>query len=57
VFIVMYVAVFGTGIKYMLALVAKGPQPLGELPPEPEGQTGRPARPLSAVPDSIDTRR
>jgi cytochrome d ubiquinol oxidase subunit I len=54
VFIVMYVAVFGTGIRYMLALVAKGPQPQGEHPPEPEGQGGRPARPLSAVPDRID---
>jgi cytochrome d ubiquinol oxidase subunit I len=54
VFIVMYVAVFGTGIRYMLMLVAKGPQPQGEHPPEPEGQSGRPARPLSAVPDRID---
>ena len=26
VFIVMYFAVFGTGISYMLKLVAKGPQ-------------------------------
>src|ERR1700730_11880793 len=47
-------ALFGTGIRYMLALVAKGPQPQGEHPPEPEGQSGRPARPLSAVPDRID---
>jgi cytochrome d ubiquinol oxidase subunit I len=54
VFMVMYVAVFGTGIRYMLMLVAKGPQPQGEHPPEPEGQSGRPARPLSAVPDRID---
>jgi cytochrome d ubiquinol oxidase subunit I len=52
VFIVMYLAVFGTGIGYMLKLVAKGPQPSGEHPPEPE--RGRPARPLSAVPDSAD---
>jgi cytochrome d ubiquinol oxidase subunit I len=54
VFIVMYVAVFGTGIRYMLKLVAKGPQPYGQHTPEPEGQSGRPARPLSAVPDLID---
>src|SRR6202022_3667152 len=54
VFMVMYVAVFGTGIRYMLMLVAKGPQPYGQHPPEPEGQSGRPARPLSAVPDRID---
>jgi cytochrome d ubiquinol oxidase subunit I len=53
VFIVMYLTVFGTGIGYMLRLVAKGPEKLGEYPPEPEGQTGRPARPLSAVPDRI----
>jgi cytochrome d ubiquinol oxidase subunit I len=54
VFIVMYVAVFGTGIRYMLMLVAKGPQPYGQHTPEPEGQSGRPARPLSAAPDRID---
>jgi cytochrome d ubiquinol oxidase subunit I len=54
VFIVMYVAVFGTGIGYILMLVAKGPQPYGEHPPEPGGQRGRPARPMSAVPDRID---
>ena len=52
VFIVMYLTVFGTGIRYMLKLVAKGPVPSGEHPPEPE--SGRPARPLSAVPDRID---
>jgi cytochrome bd ubiquinol oxidase subunit I len=52
VFIVMYLTVFGTGIRYMLKLVAKGPVPSGEHPPEPE--SGRPARPLSAVPDLID---
>src|SRR5260370_17002015 len=54
VFMVMYLAVFGTGIRYMLMLVAKGPQPQGEHPPEPEGQSGRPARHLSAAPDRID---
>jgi cytochrome d ubiquinol oxidase subunit I len=51
VFIVMYVAVFGTGIRYILLLAAKGPQP---HQPEPEGQSGRPARPMSAIPDHID---
>jgi cytochrome bd ubiquinol oxidase subunit I len=54
VFIVMYFAVFGTGIRYMLKLVAKGPEETakegGHTPPD----TGRPARPLSAVPDDID---
>jgi cytochrome bd ubiquinol oxidase subunit I len=49
-FVILYAAVFGTGIRYMLKLVAKGP---GHLPePSPEG--GRPARPLSAVPDHLD---
>jgi cytochrome d ubiquinol oxidase subunit I len=51
VFIVMYTAVFGTGISYMLKLVAKGPEPYDTPSPEPE--RGRPARPLSAVPDRL----
>jgi len=38
----------------MLKLAAKGPQPYDELPPEPSSQSGRPTRPLSAVPDRID---
>ncbi|HEV7610883.1 MAG TPA: cytochrome ubiquinol oxidase subunit I [Steroidobacteraceae bacterium] len=51
VFIVMYFAVFGTGIRYMLKLVAKGPEEAGgHTPPH----TGRPARPLSAAPDDLD---
>jgi cytochrome d ubiquinol oxidase subunit I len=50
----MYLAVFGTGIRYMLMLVAKGPQPYRQHTPEPEGQSRRPARPLSAIPDRID---
>jgi cytochrome d ubiquinol oxidase subunit I len=54
VFIVMYVAVFGTGISYMLKLVAKGPQSYDEHSPEQSPQSGRPTRPLSAVPDRID---
>ncbi len=54
VFFVMYVAVFGTGISYMVKLVAKGPQPYDEHSPEPSPQSGRPTRPLSAVPDRID---
>lgn len=56
VFIVMYAAVFGTGISYMLKLVAKGPQPHGGggHGPDEDGQSKRPARPLSAAPDTID---
>ncbi|KAA0695410.1 cytochrome ubiquinol oxidase subunit I [Neorhizobium sp. P12A] len=54
VFFVMYFVVFGTGITYMLKLVAKGPQPFDDSPPRDLGQTQRPARPLSAAPDHID---
>jgi cytochrome d ubiquinol oxidase subunit I len=54
VFIVMYFMVFGTGITYMLKLVAKGPEPFDDYPPRDLGQTQRPARPLSAAPDDID---
>jgi cytochrome bd ubiquinol oxidase subunit I len=59
VFIVMYFIVFGTGIFYMLKLIAVGPQDLG---PEAPGPTidlsgdaplnARPSRPLSAAPDA-----
>ncbi|WP_327754144.1 cytochrome ubiquinol oxidase subunit I [Sphingobium sp. SJ10-10] len=55
VFIVMYAIVFGTGISYMLKLVAKGPHPgEDEAPPHDLAQAQRPARPLSAAPDDID---
>jgi cytochrome d ubiquinol oxidase subunit I len=56
-FIVMYFAVFGTGVSYILKLVGRGPQPYdhavdGNLLNPTQNQ--RPARPLSASPDSID---
>jgi len=55
VFIVMYFAVFGTGVSYMLKLVAKGPGESGDASPSDDpGQARRPARPLSAAPDDID---
>src|SRR3984885_272126 len=54
-FIVLYAAVFGTGISYMLKLVAKGPEPPEGHFPELGSNAGRPARPLSAVPDRLDT--
>jgi cytochrome d ubiquinol oxidase subunit I len=57
VFIVMYCAVFGTGISYMLKLVAKGPDETAGENPSPHiqsGQSRRPARPFSAVPDDIE---
>ncbi len=55
VFIVMYLAVFGTGVSYMLKLVAKGPgHSEDDKAPHEPGQLQRPARPLSAAPDDID---
>ncbi|PNG25668.1 cytochrome ubiquinol oxidase subunit I [Methylocella silvestris] len=58
VFIVMYFIVFGTGLYYMLKLIAVGPQDLGPDRPTPDidlsGNTPlheRPSRPLSAAPD------
>jgi cytochrome d ubiquinol oxidase subunit I len=57
IFIVMYCAVFGTGISYMLKLVARGPEEAGgegDHTPRDRGQSLRPARPLSAAPDHID---
>lgn len=54
VFIVMYFAVFGTGIRYMLQLVAKGPEETAKEGGHPPPDTGRPARPLSAAPDDLD---
>jgi cytochrome d ubiquinol oxidase subunit I len=55
IFVVMYFFVFGTGIIYMLKLVAKGPEAY-QPPPEGDGLHGypphqRPSRPLSAAPD------
>lgn len=52
VFIVMYFIVFGTGISYILKLVARGPEH-GE-PGEAAAPDARPARPLSAAPDDVD---
>jgi cytochrome d ubiquinol oxidase subunit I len=55
VFIVVYGAVFGAGISYMVKHIAKGPEEGGEgEPPHKEGQALRPARPLSAARDDID---
>jgi cytochrome d ubiquinol oxidase subunit I len=60
VFIVMYFAVFGTGVSYMLKLAAKGPVEL-ELGPsngDHDGLKGTPldqraSRPLSAASDAL----
>jgi cytochrome d ubiquinol oxidase subunit I len=54
-FIIMYCAVFGTGISYMLKLVARGPGThIPENSAPNQGQAFRPARPLSAAPDDIN---
>jgi len=57
VFVVMYFAVFWTGISYMIKLIARGPEELGPsgAPAQAEGAHWRtPARPLSAAPDDVD---
>ena len=51
VFIVVYFIVFGTGVRYMLKLVGKGPE---DHEHEPTDDTGRPSRPLSAAPDQME---
>lgn len=53
-FILMYSIVFGTGVSYMLKLVAKGPEAHHEPDDADTGAGGRPARPLSAAPDHVD---
>ena len=53
-FIVMYFAVFGVGVSYMLKLVARGPDIEGDDPAAEDYTPGRPARPLSAAPDDLD---
>jgi cytochrome d ubiquinol oxidase subunit I len=50
VFVVFYFAVFGTGISYLLKLVAKEPG-RDTPPPDADHPHLRPARPLSAAPD------
>lgn len=53
-FLLMYCAVFGTGISYMLKLVGKGPEKGAHKPVAEDEQVKRPARPLSAAPDDVD---
>jgi cytochrome d ubiquinol oxidase subunit I len=50
VFVVMYCAVFGTGISYLLKLMIQEPEPGTHLP-DIEDPTRRPSRPLSAASD------
>ena len=58
VFVVMYLAVFGTGVSYMLKLAAKGPAELGPSNGGHGRSEGtplnqRPSRPLSAASDAV----
>ena len=48
-FVVMYFAVFGTGVSYMIKLVGRGPDAGDGHAPA----GARPSRPLSAAPDEI----
>ena len=48
VLLVVYAAVFGTGIGYMLKLIGRGPDS-NENPPDGNALDQRPARPLSAA--------
>jgi cytochrome d ubiquinol oxidase subunit I len=52
VFVLLYCTVFGTGIGYMLKLMAQIPE-RGPPPADIEDPSRRPARPLSAAPDFI----
>jgi cytochrome d ubiquinol oxidase subunit I len=53
-FVIVYLFVFGIGIKYMLALIAKGPETHEPDPVDSvDISANRPARPLSAAPDDV----
>ena len=54
IFLVVYIAVFGVGIHYLLKLIGKGPKVGGEDEEPDVKHQHRPARPLSAAPDDID---
>ncbi len=57
-FVIVYLAVFGAGVAYLLKLIAQGPAAAGvDGPSQPQGgpgQSRQPLRPLSGAPDSID---
>jgi cytochrome d ubiquinol oxidase subunit I len=54
-FVILYFAVFGMGIAYMLKVIAQGPDEGGGKQPDADVDPHlRPARPLSAVGDKID---
>ena len=53
-FVVVYCAVFGTGISYMLKLMANGPERSATPPSDRRPTSGGPSRPLSAAPRPFD---
>ncbi|CAI1808078.1 Cytochrome bd-II oxidase subunit 1 [Serratia ficaria] len=55
-FIIVYSSVFGVGYMYMMRLIKKGPEKLSVdiLPVGGPGHANTPARPLSAVQDSLN---
>jgi cytochrome bd ubiquinol oxidase subunit I len=55
-FVVVYICVFGTGITYMLKIVAAGPDAEGGggIPADGDLPGNRPARPLSAATGQIN---
>ncbi|MFC3607102.1 cytochrome ubiquinol oxidase subunit I [Stutzerimonas tarimensis] len=58
-FVVVYFAVFGVGLVYVLHLVAKGPVPFEgrEKGAGGPGESRTPARPLSAADERVDTHK
>lgn len=53
IFIIVYFAVFGVGLLYMLKIAGRGPSTFHDPAPL-DNALRRPARPLSAAPDTID---
>lgn len=53
IFILVYCVVFGIGLSYMLKIAGRGPARFEE-PPVLDEALRRPARPLSAAPDTIN---
>lgn len=54
ILVVMYFAIFGTGIAYMIRLVKQGPHTdEADAMAHPTSVNQRPARPLSAVDESL----
>ncbi|MDB6061374.1 MAG: cytochrome d ubiquinol oxidase, subunit [Verrucomicrobiaceae bacterium] len=54
IFILVYLSVFGVGVRYLLRLIRKGPLSAETHPSGGPGQQRSPARPLSAVLEDID---